>query len=184
MLLLKYEKFGIISKDSFLEELLFKYEKNIEHYQKFEKKGRSAISQIISCIDEYDEDQWRGRAIQNKECFEEINESYIELQGACEKIQQLALNQEYVYETFTKAMNQKLEGSENTNTLKEVYKLQKYIGNLHSELLEDIKNKKKVVQQTLPLLIFSDIGDPEENIMLLLDLWTYHNQQIVLSSKE
>ena len=36
MLLVKYEKFNIISKDDYLEEILFKYEKNIQHYQKFD----------------------------------------------------------------------------------------------------------------------------------------------------
>ena len=40
MLLLKYEKFSIVSKDSFLEELVFKYEKNIKHFTKIEQKGR------------------------------------------------------------------------------------------------------------------------------------------------
>ena len=55
MLLLKYEKFHTVSKDSFIEELLFKYEKNIEHYHKFDKKGRLLISNITNTIAANDE---------------------------------------------------------------------------------------------------------------------------------
>jgi len=32
MLLVKYEKFEIISKDSYIEEILFKFEKNVKHF--------------------------------------------------------------------------------------------------------------------------------------------------------
>lgn len=38
--MIKYEKFQTVAKDDFTEELLHKYEKNIMHFQKFEKKGR------------------------------------------------------------------------------------------------------------------------------------------------
>ena len=48
MLLLKYEKFHIIKKDSFVEELIFKYEKNVNNYQTFEKKGRSLLNDMIA----------------------------------------------------------------------------------------------------------------------------------------
>ncbi|CDW84977.1 UNKNOWN [Stylonychia lemnae] len=174
MLLLKFEKFSIISKDSFLEELLFKYEKNVEHYQKFEKKGKQALAEMIRIIDEQD-----GKMSM---AFEQINEQYGDLKQACDKLQQLSENQDYVFQTFTESMNKKLVDSENTNILKEVYRLQKYIGSLHHEFKDDIQSKIKLVYQTLPQIVFLDIGDSEENLMLMLDVWTYHNQISISSS--
>ena len=41
MLLVKYESFDVVSKDDYIEELLFKYEKNVGYLQTFEKKGRT-----------------------------------------------------------------------------------------------------------------------------------------------
>jgi hypothetical protein len=32
MLLVKYEKFEVLAKDDYVEELLYKYEKNIQHF--------------------------------------------------------------------------------------------------------------------------------------------------------
>ena len=48
MLMLKYEKFKVIAQNaSYLEEMLFKYEKNIEHLQLFEKKGRNLLFSFV-----------------------------------------------------------------------------------------------------------------------------------------
>jgi len=30
----------VVAKDSYVEELLFKYEKNVKHYDTFDKRGR------------------------------------------------------------------------------------------------------------------------------------------------
>ncbi len=71
MLLLKYEKFNIIAKDSFLEEMLFKYEKNVGYYQKFEKNGKQALNEMVRILDSKDGSM--------RESITEINAKYVEL---------------------------------------------------------------------------------------------------------
>lgn len=48
MLLVKYEKFEILKKDSYLEELVYKFEKNIEHFHQFDAKAKKLLQIIIT----------------------------------------------------------------------------------------------------------------------------------------
>ena len=50
MLLVKYDSFDVVTKDSFIEELLYKYEKNVGHLQAFEKKGRGMIHDLAQVV--------------------------------------------------------------------------------------------------------------------------------------
>ena len=51
MLLVKYEKFSVLAKDEYLEEILFKYEKNVLLHQKFDQRGRELLSRMIEQIE-------------------------------------------------------------------------------------------------------------------------------------
>ena len=50
MLLNKYEKYDLISKDQYTEELLFKFEKNFTHFKQFDTKAKELIEQMIAPI--------------------------------------------------------------------------------------------------------------------------------------
>ena len=54
MLLVKYEKFNLISKDDYIEELLFKYEKNVQHLQNFDTKARTIMVEMIDLTSDCD----------------------------------------------------------------------------------------------------------------------------------
>ena len=52
MLIVKYEKFSIVSKDQYVEEMLHKYDKNLTFHQQFEKKGKDLIYSITTIIND------------------------------------------------------------------------------------------------------------------------------------
>jgi len=99
MLLVKYERFDIIAKDDYVEELLFKYEKNVGHFQTFDKKGKAALLTMAEMVD-------ASESV--TEIFGDLNEQYQTLIDVAHKLKALKLNQEFVYKTLTKATNKKL----------------------------------------------------------------------------
>ena len=108
MLLVKYESFDVVSKDDYIEELLFKYEKNVGHHQTFEKKGRTLIFEMAQMIAEADDIQ---------EVIEQVQEMYEGLEEMAGKILKLGQNQEYVHQTLTDALNAKMKKMENSKTV-------------------------------------------------------------------
>ena len=171
MLLVKYDKFETVSKDDYVEELLYKYEKNVLHLQSFESKGRQVLDQMVECLDDAD-------SVIN--AMEELSEEYKKLQDIEGKLRLLKANQSFVFTTFTGALNKKLNSSDaKVKGLKEVYRIQVEIARLNVEFEGDVTNKIKVIEKCLPEVIFQGGGTTaslEENLRLMIDLWTYSNQ--------
>lgn len=99
MLLVKYEKFPLISKDDYLEELLFKYEKNIKHLQAFDTKGRNLLVQMSETLDEFDTPT---------EAMPTLSAQYSDFLELSAKLTQLLSNQEKVYTALTDGVNAKM----------------------------------------------------------------------------
>ena len=89
-----------------------------------------------------------------------------------------------MYETFTQALNAKLSAKapDDVKKLREVYSLQKFIGRMHREIRESIETKDLLIRVKLPLIIMESVGDVEESLAAIVDVWTYHNS-ISLSAK-
>ena len=170
MLLVKYDSFDVVTKDSFIEELLYKYEKNVGHLQAFEKKGRGMIHDLAQVVVD---------ASDMQEVVDQVLEMYVPIEELAQKVTQLGLNQEYVHKTLTDALNTKLRNMQNHKTsLSQVYILHSQLNKLHKELTEDCINKAKVIQVIVPQIIFGEDGtsDLEEEFNLALDLWSYYSR--------
>ena len=170
MLLVKYDAFDVVTKDSFIEELLYKYEKNAGHLQAFEKRGRGLIHEMAQVVVD---------ASDMREVVEQVQDMYVPIVEVAEKVTQLGVNQEYVHKTLTEALNKKLGNMGNHKTaLSQVYILHSHLNKLHKELTEDCINKAKVIQVIIPQIIFGGNGtsDLEEEFNLALDLWSYYSR--------
>ncbi len=165
--MLKYEKFKVISQNaSYLEEMLFKYEKNIEHHQVFEKKGRALLYSMIELEPP-------------NQSFQELDTIYKELLIVEGKLNQLQKNQRFVFDTLSSALNQKIYlGSEcSFQTLREVYLIQKHMGNLQNDFVEDVACKQKIIRDLIPRIVFENgTMDWDEKVLVALDLWNHHNK--------
>ena len=167
MLLLKYEKFGVV--DSFVEEIIYKYEKNIGYHLAFDAKGRTALLAMVHSLSESGDDITR--------VMPALELSYQTLKDISVKLILLKSNQTYVHKTLIETLNKKLSTSTNFALLSEVYRLQRDIGSMQREVESDIDNKVKLVQKGLPSVIFGGSGsDVEESVSLVLDLWTYNSK--------
>lgn len=100
MLLVKYEKFDIVAKDDYIEEMLFKYEKNVGHLQTFDKKGRTLLVEMAECISE--NNSVVAEALPQ---LEDMYKPMVEIAG---KLSQLRVNQEFIQKTLSEAVNKKL----------------------------------------------------------------------------
>ena len=83
MLLVKYENLSILKNDSYIEEVLFKYEKNVLHFQKYEKEGRQNLFALVQLASSYAD---------IKESFKEINELFLNLTKLGQKFEKLKEN--------------------------------------------------------------------------------------------
>ena len=53
------------------------------------------------------------------------------------------------------------------------------MGRLNKQMEQDITNKIKIIEDTIPKIVFGSgdqVSRMEEQIDLAVDLWTYHNE--------
>ena len=61
----------------------------------------------------------------------------------------------------------------NKSGLRESFKVCKHVERLWEDFEGDTEAKQRVINETLPRIVFESGG--EDNILLLLDIWTYSN---------
>ncbi len=57
--------------------------------------------------------------------------------------------------------------------LREDYKVHKHLQQLWQDFEGDTEAKQRVINESLPRIVFESGG--EDNILLLIDIWTYSN---------
>ena len=109
MLLNRFEKFRIISKDDFAEELLFKIEKSILSKQQLEDNAFPLLIDVINAF---------KNAGHEKEAMKLSDEAYAKLLVYGNKLSTLAGNIDYIYKALSLHINKKIKDEQ---SLREVY---------------------------------------------------------------
>ena len=133
MLLNKYEKLTVFSKDEYCEELLFKIEKWAgKNMEKLEAQARNHLIGIIDVFS-FDEDESDTEKLPielNGDQIKEADQFYSELMPFAKRFDEVADSILYVWKALMARLNLKLQIETRSNLLEEVYRVNKEVGAL------------------------------------------------------